>query len=128
MKPKEAEQAKLGNIDDKFDINLVNETVERTTDHIASELQRQLGFFWNASATDKHIEKIYLCGGAAQSKGLIEELAQKTSTSCVILDAFRGIECPSAFDVDYLKEVGPSMCVSAGLAIRRLGDKQNQAE
>ena len=125
IKPKEAEQIKLGNIPENLDANLVSEVVERTTDHIAGELQRQLGFFWNASGASKSIEQIYLTGGAAQSAGLVEELQARTKISCECLNCFKEINCPGMFSADFLQRISGSMSVSLGLAMRRLGDKQH---
>ena len=125
IKPKEAENAKMGIASETIDQNLLQETLDRTTEHVASELHRQIGFFWNAAATDRSIETIYLVGGASQVSGLKEELASRTGISCVAMDVFQGIECPDAFDAEYLSEIGPSMGVCVGLAGRRLGDKRN---
>ncbi|MCC6932779.1 MAG: type IV pilus assembly protein PilM [Deltaproteobacteria bacterium] len=125
IKPKEAEQIKAGVVDEKFDVNVINETVERTTDHIAGELQRQLGFFWNASGASKSIEKIYLTGGGIQAAGLLEELQLRTKVSCELVNSFKEINCPATFSANYLKEINSVMSVSVGLAMRRLGDKQH---
>lgn len=125
IKPKEAENAKMGIAADTIDRNLLQETLDRTTEHVASELHRQIGFFWNAAATDRSIETIYLTGGASQVAGLKEEIATRTGISCISVNAFQGIECSDAFDADYLSEIGPSMGVCVGLAGRRPGDKRH---
>lgn len=123
IKSLEAEQAKMGHIPDGIDSDLVAETLERTTDHVASELHRQLGFFWNAAATDRSIEAVYVCGGGSQTAGLLNELSARTGMECRAVDAFRRIDCSNGFDTDYLKEIAPAMGVSIGLASRRMGDK-----
>jgi type IV pilus assembly protein PilM len=123
LKPKDAEQAKMGFVPEGVDANLVQETLDRTTEHVASELHRQIGFFWNAAATDRAIEHIYICGGGSQVAGLVDELSSKTGTKCEAANAFRNIECPESFDSEYLTEIAPSMAISVGLARRRMGDK-----
>ena len=125
MKPLEAEEAKLGDISDSYDADLVTETIERTTDHVSSELHRQLGFFWNAAASDKNIELVYLSGGSSLVPGLIEELRAKTGVPCEYVNSFRGVDYSENFDDEYLGEIGPSMGVSVGLALRRTGDKSH---
>ncbi len=123
LKPKEALQAKMGSIPEGVDANLVQETIDRTTEHIASELHRQIGFFWNAAATDKAIKKIILSGGCSQIDGLIEELTAKTGTECEAANVLSNIDCSDSFDSEFLAKIAPSMAVSVGLARRRSGDK-----
>jgi len=123
LRPSEAEQAKLGVIPEGVDKNLVIESIDRTTEHVASEIQRQLSFFWNAAATDRAIEGVYVCGGGSQTPGLVEELRTKTGIPCTAIDCFRSIDISEGFDADYLAEIAPSMAVSVGLAARRNGDK-----
>lgn len=127
MQPLEAEQAKAGKVPANFDANLVSETIERTTEHVVSELQRQLGFYWNAAATDRAIESIYISGGGAQIDGLIEELHARTGSACKLIESFRQVDWSANFDKDFIHEIEPAMGVSVGLAIRRLGDKKQSA-
>lgn len=124
LEPKVAERAKMGELPDDIDVNLVNETIDRTTEHVASELHRQIGFFWNAAATDRSIDTIFLSGGGSLAPGLIEELGAKTGLPCTPIDPFRKIDTTAGFDSDYLSEIGPQMAVSVGLALRRFGDKR----
>lgn len=123
MEAPAAEEAKLGNIPEGFDESLLKETLQRTTDHIASELQRQIGFFWNAAGTDRSIESIMLCGGGSRAIGLQQSLSEKTGLKCVVMDPFKRLDCSGNFDKDYLEEIKGSMGISVGLAMRRLGDK-----
>jgi type IV pilus assembly protein PilM len=119
----DAERAKIGQMPEGIDVNVAEETIERVTEHIASELQRQIGFFWNATNIEIPIETIYLLGGGAQVKGLIEEISAKTGIMCQFVEPFRGIVPGGQFDDEYLKEIGPLMGVGVGLALRRMGDK-----
>ncbi len=125
MEPVQAEQLKMGGAIDGFDENVVHETLDRTTEHIASELHRQLGFFWNAAATENSIEAVYLCGGASQSTGLLEELGSRTGLECKLAEPFREVEGAENFDEDFLDEMKSAMSVSVGLAARRFADKEH---
>lgn len=125
MQPKQAEAAKAGEIPDGFDENLISETIDRTTEHVASELHRQLGFFWNAAATDRSIDAIYLTGGGAQLTGLLEELNAKTGIPCSQVDPFRGLEIAETISQDYLRGIASQVGTSVGLALRRFGDKKH---
>lgn len=128
MTQAEAEKARAGISIAGFDSSLITETLDRTTEHVASELHRQLGFFWNAAATDRSIETIYICGGACTSSGLLEELGVKTGLPCMIIDPLRGINYSEGFDSDYISEIRNSMSISVGLAVRRFGDKQHMMQ
>ncbi|MCB0323733.1 MAG: type IV pilus assembly protein PilM [Bdellovibrionales bacterium] len=123
MKPVEAERVKSGHTVDGVDANLVHETLDRTTEHIASELHRQLGFFWNAAATDKGIESIFVSGGAARAPGLLDELSARTGMICHLIEPFRSLDRSQNLDEALLDELKLSMGVSVGLATRRFGDK-----
>ena len=128
MQPAQAEQAKAGVNVAGFDESIVHETRDRTTEHLASELHRQLGFFWNAAATDKAIEGIFVCGGGAQVPGLVEEVSAKTGTNCQLMKTFRNIDWTEQFDEEYVGEIGLSLGVGVGLGIRRPGDKRHAIE
>lgn len=123
MQPREADEAKMGNPPANADKSLVSETIDRTTEHVASELHRQLGFFWNAAATDKSIDTVYVSGGGCQVAGLLEELSAKTGLPCKPIDPFKQIDTSDGFDREFIAEIAPQMAVSVGLAVRRFGDK-----
>lgn len=125
MQPQQAETAKSGAKVDGFDDHLVAEARDRTTEHMAAELHRQLGFFWNAAGTDQPIESIYVCGGSAQVPGLLEELSARTGLNCNLVKTLRNLDWSENFDEEFIGEVGLSMGVSVGLALRRVGDKQH---
>lgn len=125
MNPADADRAKTGQPVEGYDEHLVGETIERTTEHVASELHRQLGFFWNAAATDKSIESVFLCGGGAQAPGLLDELSSRTGLVCTRMAPLHFVDCGDKFDEDFVREVQPSMGVCVGLALRRFGDKQH---
>ena len=121
----DAEQVKLGESQLEIDKALLADTLDRTTDYIAGEIHRQLGFFWTAAELETGIEKIYLCGGACVSHGLINELKERTGIECEIVDPFKKINTGSNIDRDYLKQLSLFLSPSAGLGIRKIGDKVN---
>jgi type IV pilus assembly protein PilM len=125
LEPRQAELAKAGQLPAGVDANVLMETLDRTTEHVAGEIQRQLGLLWGAAATEKAIEKIYVCGGAAQVPGLVNALTAKTGVCCQLLETLRGIGCGEDFDPTYLQKISSMLGVSVGLASRKLGDKQH---
>ena len=99
------------------------EVVDKNVEYVASEFNRQLSFFWNASGAEEGIDKIVLCGGGALVPGLAQELAEKTGIECILADPLRGLSVGGGFDPQYLKEVGPLMGVCVGMAMRQPGDR-----
>ncbi len=128
ISPGEAEEVKKGNIPEGVNVELVKEAIERTTENVAVELERQVGFFWSASETDKPIDVIYITGGGSLIPGLAEELNAKTGVDCEPLNPLKGMGGLDRFDQDYIDEISPSMAVSVGLSGRHLGDKENKFE
>lgn len=124
-----AEQLKMGVEGiEGVDQNMVKDTLDRTTQHIASEIHRQLGFFWNAAELDAGIEKVYVSGGASRSPGLIEELEAKTGIDCIFIKPFQKIEWDENFDAQFIDEISSSAAICVGLAMRRFGDKIHAKE
>jgi len=125
----QAEELKLGkDITAEFDKALLSDTLDRTTDYVAGEIHRQLGFFWTAAELETGIEKIYLCGGACDSHRLIHELRERTGIECEIIDPFRKINSASNIDTDYLRQLSLFLASGVGLGIRKVGDKINVVE
>ena len=125
----QAEELKLGkDISAEFDKALLSDTLDRTTDYVAGEIHRQLGFFWTAAELETGIEKIYLCGGACDSHRLIHELRERTGIECEIIDPFRKINSASNIDTDYLRQLSLFLASGVGLGIRKVGDKINVVE
>lgn len=47
----------------------VDDIIDRNLEYIASEFNRQLSFFWNASGADEGIDRIMLAGGGSLANG-----------------------------------------------------------
>lgn len=119
----EAEEIKKdrGRAPDKADVR--QEALDRNVEYVASEFNRQLSFFWNASGSEEGIDTIMLTGGGALVPGLVEELSEKTGLECSVLDPFRGVECGEGQDPKFLAGLAPVMSVAVGLGLRRAGDR-----
>jgi len=103
----------------------VTEAFQKQCDHFASELNRQLSFFWNASAADDGIETIVLSGAPASNVQLVKAIASKTGINTVVFDPFEGIDISGVKDLQKLKELAPAFAVVTGLALRSPGDKES---
>jgi type IV pilus assembly protein PilM len=102
---------------------MLKEILEKNIEYIASELNRHLSFFWNASGAEEGIDRILISGGGALVPGLPRALTDKTGIECSLLNPFRGVDHSGDFDSEYLKEIGPQMAVAIGLGLREAGDR-----
>jgi len=117
----QAEEKKLSAA--AFDDPRLKETLQRVNETIALEMRRSLDFY-NSTAGEGRITKVYLSGGGAKTYMLMEAVRQKLSLPVEILNPLLRIAVnEKEFDPKYLEEVAPLMTVAVGLATRRLGDK-----
>lgn len=119
----EAEQLKRKPDTKPHQQQIVTEILDRSTENAASELNRQLSFFWSAAGAEDSIDQIILSGGGSLLPGLGDELSAKTGIECSHLNPFANIECGSAFEAEYLRDLSALMAVGMGLALREPGDK-----
>ena len=119
----EAEQLKRAHSGSDEKSQQAREVIEKNVEYAASEFNRQLSFFWSASGAEEGIDKIFLSGGAGQVAGLLEEISEKTGISSEQMNPFKAVEIPAGFDKNYVRDLGPLMAVSLGLALRQPGDK-----
>ncbi|MDX1578500.1 MAG: type IV pilus assembly protein PilM [Gemmatimonadota bacterium] len=121
----EAERMKLGGSSDADAQEVVPEEVEQAmrsvTETVISEISRSLDFF-AATAAESRIARVYLSGGGSCVSGLDAAFQGKTNLPVERLNPLARAATSSKFDADYLDEVGPSLAVSVGLALRRMDD------
>lgn len=123
----EAENLKRSCVDRETAPAEVLELLDQKLDFVITEINRQLGFFWNASGSEEEIDRIYVSGGGSLVPGFLEELREKTGLEAVRLDPFEGIERGSSLDAQSVSELGPVMGVCVGLGIRHAGDRDLSA-
>lgn len=117
----EAEQLKITG--DAPDQDRLRETVARVNETLAMEMRRSLDFY-NSTAGDEKIARVYMSGGGAKIAMLVDIVSQRLGLPVEILDPFRKVKFnEKEFDPEYLQEIGPLVTVAMGLATRRLGDK-----
>lgn len=94
----------------------VNET-------ITQEVRRSLDFY-NSTASEERISRIFLSGGCSKVCNLLEAIGEKLALPVEMINPFAKLKYNEKdFDPEYLAEIGPLMAVTVGLAIRRIGDK-----
>lgn len=99
------------------------DVLEKVNDTITQEIRRSLDFF-NSTANDDRITRIFLSGGCSKVYHLQESIADKLGLPVQKVDPFARLKYnDKEFDPEYLQEIAPFMAVTVGLAIRRVGDK-----
>ena len=117
----DAERVKITGVSP--DNDKLKEVISRVNDTLALEMRRSLDFY-NSSAGEGKINKVYLSGGGAKTSMLPDAVNQKLGLPVEILNPFLKIQCNGKeFDTEYLQEIAPLVTVAIGLATRRLGDK-----
>ncbi len=108
---------------DFHDKERLKETITRINETVAIEINRSLDFY-NSSAEDQRITKVFLSGGCSKVVMLAEAVSQRLGLQVEMLNPLQKITYNEKhFDPEYLREIGPLVAVAAGLAMRRLGDK-----
>ena len=117
----EAEQIKIsGNCQDP---DRLLELITRLNDTMALEMRRSLDFY-NSTAGEGKIAKIFLSGGGAKIAQLTEAVSGRLGVPVEILNPFKKLDHDNnAFEPELLAEIAPLMTIAMGLATRRLGDK-----
>ena len=117
----EAESMKL--LANKAGNNTLLEVLDKVNETITQEIRRSLDFY-NSTASDERITRIFLSGGCSKVYNLLEVINEKLGVPVEMINPFARITCnDKEFDPEYLAEIAPLMAVTVGLAIRRVGDK-----
>ncbi|GFO66831.1 pilus assembly protein PilM [Geomonas limicola] len=99
------------------------EVLQRVNETVAMEMRRSLDFY-NSTAGEDRISKVYLSGGGAKTSQLVETVQQKLGMPVELLNPFLRVAVnEKEFDTVFLDEIAPVMAVAVGLATRRVGDK-----
>ena len=117
----EAESMKI--LASEVDYPGLREVITKVNDSITQEIRRSLDFY-NSTANDDRIVKMYVSGGGSKVYNLIPMISSKIDMDVHIIDPFANLKISDKeFDPEYIKEISPLMTVAVGLAMRRVGDK-----
>ena len=99
------------------------EVLTKVNETIGQEIRRSLDFY-NSTASDDRITKVFVSGGSSKGYKFIESVSEKVGLPVEMINPFAKLKFNEKdFDPEYLQEIGPLMAVTVGLAIRRVGDK-----
>ncbi|MDH4097519.1 MAG: pilus assembly protein PilM [Nitrospira sp.] len=123
MPYEEAEENKKMKQGGDSDAAVLSNIMNSVNGEVASEIARTVEYFRTAT-TNAELDRVLVCGGAGQSKGLIQELGERMQTPVEAADPFGEIDVTgSDLDPDLLAELAPAAAVSVGLALRAVGDR-----
>lgn len=118
----QAEALKRGEAVDRYTAADARPVIETVSGEMAGEIQKTFDFF-GATSTEGAVDNIVVSGGCALTPGLVESLRERFGVGVEVMDPFRRVQFKeSDFDGEWLRQIGPMMAVSVGLAVRKLGD------
>jgi len=119
----QAEQLKRGEEIEGIQYEQVLPILSSVNDDIGKEIQKTLDFFKQISATDRLLDRAYLCGGTSQVQHIKESLSERLDAEVEMLNPFRKVT-PAGRDAtpELINEMMPTASVAVGLGLRKVGD------
>jgi len=118
----QAEELKRGKTVGDHTIQQVIPILNSVSEDFAGELRKTLDFFTATSGAER-VDEIVLAGGGSGVLNLDATLRDKFGIPVSIMDPFRNVSVDEGeFNPEELAEIGPSMAIAVGLALRKLGD------
>jgi type IV pilus assembly protein PilM len=118
----EAERIKIGGSSSDGGQEVVPHEVEQAirsvTEAVVGEISRSLDFF-TATSSDANISKVLISGGGSRMAGFDSVFAERTGLKVEVMNPLSRMTAGKGFDPEYLNEIGPSLCVGVGLAMRK---------
>jgi type IV pilus assembly protein PilM len=103
----------------------VPEIINQSVEGLAGEIQRSLDFYL-ATSGDRDIVRIYVSGGTANVRALLDAIARRSRVPVEVLDPLRIAQPdPKAVDMAQLQQPLPPPAVAFGHALRK--DKESSA-
>ena len=121
----EAERIKLGGqgADQNQEVvpQEVEEAIRSVTDSVVGEIARSLDFF-TATSAESRIARVLLSGGGSKVAGFDKVFHERTGLDVELMNPLARMAPSRSFDASYLEDVGPSLGVGIGLAMRKADD------
>jgi type IV pilus assembly protein PilM len=119
----QADALKRGQAVDGVTFEDARPVLRAVTENVMLEIQKTFDFFKATAASDK-ITRIVVSGGAAQSEAFTEMLGERFEAPVEMFDPFKKIAFDAKkFKVESPSDVGPTIAVAVGLALRRVNDR-----
>jgi type IV pilus assembly protein PilM len=102
----------------------VHQIVEQASESLAGEIQRSLDFYL-ATSGSSDIHKIFVSGGSANCRALVNAVGRRSGASIETLDPLlAATPNPQKVDANYVQGMSAQATVSFGLALRKDKEKR----
>ena len=118
----QADQLKRGHGADGVSFEEAKPVLRAVTDNVMLEIQKTFDFFKATAASDR-IDRIVVSGGASRAEGFTEGLTERFEAPVEPFDPFKRVALDAKKHGAAIAEVGPTIAVAIGLALRRAGDR-----
>ena len=96
----------------------LHDSLARTSQKLIVDVSKTLRYYATQEQS-RPVEKLYVCGGFALTRGFVELLNGKLGVEAVLWNPFDAIRCDTDSQFgDICSKKGPAMAVAAGLAMR----------
>lgn len=96
------------------------DSLEKACEKLIVDVTETLRYY-TAQEKSSFVERIFVCGGFAMVRGLVELLDKQIPAKIVLWNPFEKISCTAGQSCeDMLKKEGPAMAIAAGLAMRSI--------
>jgi len=96
----------------------IHDSLEKACHKLIDDVSKTLRYY-AAQEQSRPVEKLFVCGGFALTKGFIELLNSRLAAETVLWNPFEKIRCDTAQQFsDICSMRGPALAVAAGLAMR----------
>lgn len=118
----EAEAMKMSAINQQEVPEEVLETLRMTCETVCEEIQNSIDFY-QATASDGQISKLFVTGGSSQVPGLMDYVSGAVGIGYEIFDPFLKVSFESKkFNEMFIDSIRPFAAIALGLALRKSGD------
>lgn len=127
----EAEKLKIKyGLDEEGKAKKIQEAINPLLNNLVEEIQRYLDFyhehsFSNERLPDGKIEKILLCGGGANLKGLMEFISKKLKIPAELGDPWSNLSLKKRNSINIVDKEILSFTTALGLSLRGICDKED---
>lgn len=102
----------------------VQEVIGQSMDSLAGEIQRSLDFYLR-TADVKAIDHVYVSGGTARNRALLDSIRDRTGTATELFDPLRKVQVDARrIDIDWARGLAPLLAVAVGLGLRKEKEKR----
>ena len=118
----QAERLKKGQDVEGIPLGNAIPIIRSVSEEIGNEIQKTLDFF-KATTVDAPVQRVMMSGGSARVIEFSPYLTERFGCPVELMDPLRNVAKGKELNLDRLEDIGSSLAVAVGLALRTLGDK-----